>query len=313
MKKSFIADLTLFFIALIWGATFVVVQNAVEILPPNTFNSVRFGIAALFLFIVFLLFSPNKRSLLNKQLVKSGAFLGLWLFGGYALQTVGLLYTSPSKAGFITGLCVVLVPLFSFLLLKDKIKWPATVGVIMAVFGLYLLTTSGSLALNLGDMLVFGCAICFALQIVLTGKFAPKYDALPLAITQIGSVAVLSFLYALFFEDWQAMFDPQVMLVPDVAWGLFITSIPATALAFLAQTSFQKYTTSTRVALIFSLEPVFAAITSYLWIHEILTGLQILGCTLIFSGMIFAELPISAWIANWRGTEKNRERSINHS
>lgn len=313
MKKSLVADITLFFIALIWGATFVVVQNAVEILPPNTFNSVRFGIAALFLFIVYLLFSPNKRSLFDKKMLRSGAFLGLWLFGGYALQTVGLLYTSPSKAGFITGLCVVLVPLFSFLLLKDTIKWPAIVGVIMAVIGLFLLTTSGSLALNLGDFLVFGCAICFALQIVFTGKFAPKFDALPLAITQIGTVAVLSFIYAVFFEHWQTMFDPAVMLVPDVAWGLFITSIPATALAFLAQTSFQKYTTSTRVALLFSLEPVFAALTSYLWIHEILTGLQVLGCTLIFSGMIFAELPISTWVANWRGTEQNTERSVNHS
>lgn len=307
LKKSVVADLTLFMIALVWGATFVVVQNAVAILPPNTFNAVRFTLAALFLAIVYFLFHPQKPALFDLRLIRSGAFLGLWLFGGYAFQTVGLVYTSPSKAGFITGLSVVLVPLFSFLLLKERIKWPAVLGVLMAVVGLYLLTVSGSLAPNIGDLLLFGCTICFALQIVLTGKFAPLYDALPLAIVQIGTVAVLSFLYAVLFEDWHMIFDPAAMFTPDVAWGLFITSIPATALAFLAQTAFQKQTTPTRVALIFALEPVFAAVTSYLWIHEILTGSQVLGCALIFFGMIFAELPISTWAANWKKAQEQKQ------
>lgn len=312
MKKTVIADLTLILVAIVWGATFVVVQNAVAVLPPNTFNALRFFIAAVFLFIIYLLFSRDKKNLLDVKLLRSGAFLGLWLFGGYAFQTMGLMYTSPSKAGFITGLCVVLVPLLAFMVLKEKIKWPAIVGVLMAMFGLFLLTANGSMEPNIGDLLVFGCTICFALQIVFTGKYAPLYAALPLAITQITTVAVLSFLYALFFEKWQLMFDPSVMLNPDVAWGLFITSILATALAFLAQTAFQKMTSSTRVALIFSLEPVFAAVTSYLWIHEVLDGFQILGCSLIFFGMVLAELPITVWIAKWSKNqlEEENQRSV---
>ncbi|MGD8188774.1 DMT family transporter [Brevibacillus ginsengisoli] len=311
MKKPLIADLTLILVAIVWGTTFVVVQNAVAILPPNTFNAARFFIAALFLMIVYW-FSPNKKPLLDARLLRSGAFLGLWLFAGYALQTMGLVYTSPSKAGFITGLCVVLVPLLAMIILKEKVKWPAIVGVLMAMFGLFLLTAKGSMEPNLGDLLVFGCTICFALQIVFTGKYAPLFAALPLAIVQISTVAVLSFLYALFFEKWQLMLDASVMFNPDVAWGLFITSILATALAFLAQTAFQKQTSSTRVALIFSLEPVFAAVTSYLWIHEILNGLQILGCSLIFFGMILAELPLTVWIANWRKTQVSEkdQRSV---
>ncbi len=300
MKKSLIADVTLFLVAFVWGATFVVVQNAIAFLPPNTFNAVRFTLAAAFLLAVLGLFSRVQRRAFTPKLLGAGGFVGLWLFGGYALQTVGLMYTTPSKAAFITGLCVVLVPVFSFALLREKLKWPAVTGVLLAVAGLYLLTVGESLALSMGDLLVFGCALCFALQIVLTGKYAPHFPALPLAIVQLATVAFLSALYAACFENWRLAFDTATLLQPQVAWGLFITAIFATALAFLAQTAFQRQTTATRVALIFSLEPVFAALTAYVWIGDILTGRQVLGCVLIFTGMILAELPIAAWIKLWR-------------
>ncbi|MBO8163794.1 MAG: DMT family transporter [Brevibacillus sp.] len=300
MHKSYVADFTLLAVAFVWGATFVIVQNAIAFLDPNTFNGVRFTIAAVFLTIVHILKSRQLQSFFSWKLISAGLFIGLWLFGGYALQTVGLLYTTSSKAGFITGLSVALVPLFSFLLLKETIRWPGVSGVLLAVSGLYLLTFSGQLSLNLGDMLVFGCAICFALQIVFTGKFAPHHAALPLAIVQLYTVAVLSFFYALLFEDWRKALVPETYLQPDVAWGLCITSIFATALAFLAQTALQKKTSSTRVALIFALEPVFAALTAYLWINEVLTSRQLVGGALIFAGMILAELPIGAWVDAWR-------------
>jgi drug/metabolite transporter (DMT)-like permease len=99
------------------------------------------------------------------------------------------------------------------------------------------------------------------------------------------------------------------MLDANVTWGLFLTAIPATALAFLAQTAFQKQTSSTRVALIFAMEPVFAALTSYLWIHEILTFKQILGCAFIFAGMILAELPVAAWLKAWTSGRVNSGES----
>jgi drug/metabolite transporter (DMT)-like permease len=222
---------------------------------------------------------------------------------------MGLLYTTSSKAGFITGLSVVLVPLFTFLLLRQKVTWTAVVGALAAAVGLYLLTLNQSLQFNLGDLLVFGCAICFALQIVFTGKYAPQFPALPLAIVQLGTVALLSWGYAFFFEEWQLAFSAQAMLTPDVAWGLFITAIPATALAFLAQTAFQKQTTPTRVALIFALEPVFAALTAYVWVNEVLTIRQLVGCALIFSGMILAELPITAWVKAWREARLPQENN----
>jgi drug/metabolite transporter (DMT)-like permease len=309
LKQQWFADGILCLVAFVWGATFLVVQKAIAALPPNTFNAVRFTIAAVFLLIVLLMFARKQLQQFSLPLIRAGVIIGFWLCLGYALQTVGLLYTTPSKAGFITGLCVVLVPLFSLLLLGDRVKPPAVVGVLMAAYGLYMLTLSQSLTLNPGDILVFGCAICFALQIVITGKYAPVFPPLPLAIVQLSTVAVLSWLYALLFEDWQRAFDPAVIFSSAVAWGLFITSIFATALAFLAQTAFQKHTSSTRVALIFALEPVFAALTSYLWIQEVLTSRQFIGCLLIFSGMILAELPIHAWWQAWRNKSMAREES----
>ncbi|QRG70518.1 DMT family transporter [Brevibacillus choshinensis] len=294
------ADTTLFLIAFIWGSTFLIVQQAISSLPPNTFNAVRFTVAALFLVIIQAVLYRHQWKEWRGPLFKAGIILGFWLCLGYALQTVGLLYTTPSKAGFITGLSVVLVPLFSLLLMKERVKPAAVVGVVLAAVGLYLLTQSQEFSFNLGDILVFGCAICFAMQIVFTGKYAPHFPALPLAITQLGTVAVMSWIYAFFFEDYGRAFDPQILFSPEVAFGLVITSIFATALAFLAQTALQKQTSSTRVALIFALEPVFAALTSYVFINEILSGRQLTGCLMIFVGMILAELPIQQWMQSSR-------------
>ncbi|MED1725161.1 DMT family transporter [Brevibacillus parabrevis] len=294
------ADITLLLIALVWGTTFLIVQQAIASLPPNTFNAVRFTVAALFLLVILLIRNRRQLTEFRGLIIRAGIILGFWLCLGYALQTVGLLYTTPSKAGFITGLSVVLVPLFSFLLLRDRIKVVAVIGVILAAAGLYLLTQNQEFSFNLGDALVFGCAICFAMQIVFTGKYAPRFSALPLAIVQLGTVAVMSWLYAFFCEDWSRAFDPAILFIPEVAMGLIVTSIFATALAFLAQTALQKQTSSTRVALIFALEPVFAALTSYIFIHEVLNGRQLTGCLMIFTGMILAELPIAQWLQQAR-------------
>lgn len=278
-------------VALVWGATFVIVQNAISLLPPIAFNGIRFLIAALLLGAWLLLFERKQLALFDRKLFISGLIIGVWLFLAYATQTVGLLYTSSSKAGFITGLSVVLVPLFSFLLLKLHPNKNAILGVAVATVGLYLLTMTDVTALNQGDFLVFLCAIGFALQIVFTGKYSSKYPSLLLTVVQIGTVAVFSIIYSMFFEDWKLALEPSVLFSNEVLIALIVTSVFATALAFFAQTNFQKFTTPTRVALIFAMEPVFAAITGFIWAHDRLSFSAIIGCLLILSGMIFAELP----------------------
>lgn len=322
MTKRLMADLILLLVAFIWGTTFVVVQKAIDQLPPYSFLFVRFGVAFLFLLLFIfmrrLFGKPEQRNspFIAKKSLGSGAILAIWLFAGYAFQTTGLLYTSSSKAGFITGLSVVLVPFFSFFLLKLRPKFPAVIGVILALIGLYLLAfgdkpavNAGNIIgdavwLNKGDLLVFFCAIGFALQIVFTGKYAGKHDAMALTLVQLGSVSLLNFIFALLFEDVRLSFSADILLSPYMIFALFITSILGTALAFLAQTYFQRYTTPTRVGLIFAMEPIFAALTGVLVAGDVLTLPIIVGCGLIFSGMLLAELP-SELLFKFLRTKKN--------
>lgn len=300
MKKSTFADLSLLFVAFIWGTTFVLVQNAISTMEPFAFNGFRFFIAFVILFLSLLLFQRKQLQLFSKKIVISGFLLGFWLFLGYATQTLGLLYTTSSKAGFITGLSVVLVPFFSFLLLKQKPSFPAVIGVSIATVGLFLLTMTDIAALNIGDFFVLICAFGFAMHIIFTGKFSEQFPTLLLTTIQILTVSILSLVSSFIFEDFNEMMKLSVISSQSVIIALFVTSVFATALAFFAQTSFQKYTTPTRVALIFAMEPVFAAIAGYYWASERLSISAIMGCLFIFLGMVFAELPAErfSWFRN---------------
>jgi drug/metabolite transporter (DMT)-like permease len=291
IKASIFADLSLLFVALIWGATFVLVQNAISFLEPFSFNAVRFTAAAVLLGLWLIVFEKGQLKKSDKKLMLSGMMLGFLLFIGYAFQTLGLLYTTSSKAGFITGLSVVLVPLLMIGILKQRPGVNSITGVAAATLGLYLLTMSDVSSLNIGDGFVLICAAGFALHIVFTGKFSSSYPTLLLTTVQISTVAVLSAISSVIFEDWKRVFNPEVIYSANVLVALLITSILATALAFFIQTNFQKHTTATRVALIFAMEPVFAAITAYFWASERLTYIALVGCSLIFAGMVFAELP----------------------
>ncbi|WP_018130986.1 DMT family transporter [Effusibacillus pohliae] len=289
MKKSLMADLILLCVTFAWGATFVLVKEAIATMPPFTFLGVRFAIAAVLLYLMLFLFKRNQLKA-DKGAVRAGLVLGFWLFAGYAFQTFGLKYTTASKAGFITGLSVVLVPLFSVWMLRLKPKRTTLVGIAAATVGLALLSLDKVEAANLGDALVFLCAVSFAMHITTMGKYAPRFKALPLATYQIAAVAMFNLLSGWLFEPWQQAFTKQVLFNPTVDMALIICAVFATALAFLAQTQFQKFTTPSRTALIFSTEPVFAAVTAYLWADERLSGQAVVGCLLILVGMVIAEL-----------------------
>lgn len=289
VRKSLLADMVLLVVTFSWGATFVLVKEAIETMPPFTFLGVRFAIAAILLYLILLLFKREQLQFDN-GILKAGTVLGFWLFAGYIFQTLGLQYTSASKAGFITGLSVVLVPLFSVWLLRIKPKRATVIGVGTATAGLALLSLDKVEAANFGDFLVLLCALSYAMHIIMMGKFAPKFKALPLALTQITAVAIFNLAGALLFEPWQSALAKDVLFNPSVDLALIITAVFATGLAFVAQSQFQKFTTPTRTALIFSTEPVFAAVTAYFWADERLSGQGIIGALLILAGMLMAEL-----------------------
>jgi drug/metabolite transporter (DMT)-like permease len=308
MKKPILADISLLLVTFIWGTTFVLVQNAINSIQPFAFNGIRFLAAAAILILWLFFFERKQIKKINKRLILTGTFIGFWLFLGYATQTAGLLYTTSSKAGFITGLSVVCVPLFSKFILKQSLRRNAVIGVITAMIGLFLLTATDISDFNIGDGLVFICALCFALHIIFTGKFTGNYPSLLLTVIQLATVSFLSIISSFLFENWKEPFRPDIFLTKNVGIALLITSVFATAFAFLVQTNFQKYTTTTRVALIFTMEPVFAAITGYVWARDHLAYSALLGCVFIFSGMIFAELPSKKLIRK-RPAEKNRKIS----
>lgn len=284
------AELSLLFVALIWGVTFIIVQQAIDLLPPLLFNGIRFLCAALLLFMIILFRKETAR--LTSKTWKHGIILGICLAIGYAFQTIGLLYTTVSKTGFITGLSVVLVPLLSLILLKKKPTPGAAVGSVTAAAGLYLLTAGGSGGWNIGDFFVLICAFGFAFHIIFTDIYTQSSSALALTAVQIITVAVLCFLGGFILEDWQSALTSANLLNSAVWRALLITAFLATALAFFVQTAAQKHTTPTRVVLILAMEPVFGALTAFFWIDERLNAAGLTGCAFIFIGMLLAEIPV---------------------
>lgn len=291
MKRSLYADLTLLIVAIIWGTTFLIVQAAVRSMPPLAFNGIRFAGAAALFMIIMALFAREQWKQFNRAILVRGIILGIFLFGGYAFQTYGLLYTTSSNAGFITGLSVVLVPFFSVWLMKQRLGWMAWLSAGLALIGLFLLSMGGSsFMLNKGDALVLACAVCFALQIMLTGKYAPQHPTFLLVTIQLGTVGILGLLGSFAFEDAGTVQQlARVVIEPEVLIALSVTLGLGTAFAFWAQTTCQKYTSATRVAIIFAMEPVFAGITGVVWGNEKLGPAAIAGCVLMLVSMLIAE------------------------
>lgn len=290
---------------LIWGATFVMVKDAVSAFPVFSFMAIRFMLAAAALTPLVLWrrrqlaaaspTGPFAGMARLPRVVLPALFIGGALAAGYAFQTFGLQLTTPAKAGFITGLQVVIVPLAAALLLRRSPKRNAWLGVGLAVVGLALLSLQAGLRIEAGDALVLGCAVAFAAHILLTSHFASRHDPLLLTLGQIVTVALLSGCAALLLDvpavGWPAL---AAALSGQVLFAAAFTGLLATAAAFGIQTVAQRFTTATHTALIFAAEPVFAGLFSFLLIGELLGMRQVIGCGLILAGMVVAEMKRGA-------------------
>ena len=264
----------------VWGLTFVQVKDAVALYPVFAFLALRFGIAAL------ALAPPSITRVrgIGRGGLGAAVFAGLLLAVGYALQTFGLERTTVSSAGFVTGMYVVLTPLIALAVYRMHVAPAAWGGVALAMIGLAMLAGvhGGSLV---GDVLVLGGAAVYSLQIVVMERYAQLYD--PLAFT--------------FVEMLAAAVGLGVCALPHLAvprgwtvWGaLFVTGIFASALAFLIQMWAQQRTSATRTALVFTLEPVFAAGFGYWLAGDRLGPIGALGCAVIMLGIVLAE-PVAA-------------------
>jgi drug/metabolite transporter (DMT)-like permease len=284
-------ELAMVAVTAVWGSTFVLVRDAVAQVPPFTFIAYRFLAAALLLAAIrprLALGGPaagGAPGLGGRGLgpLAAGAVIGVALFAGYGFQTVGLQYTTASNAGFITGLSVVLTPLLGALLLRQAPgRWPVT-GACVAAVGLALLSLQ-RLEVRRGDALVFACAVAFATHILLLGRYAPRLSTYRLAVVQLATAGLLALVWAGLAGDLAVPASAEVWV------ALAITSVAASAGAFLIQTRAQREVSPTRTAVIFTMEPVFAGLFGFLLAGERLSGRGWLGAGLILAGMLTAEL-----------------------
>ncbi len=275
------ADLSLVTATFFWGATFVIVKDAVSKVSVFFFLSQRFIIAAI---LLVLICSALKRPLGMRE-IRYGFILGLFLFGCFALQTSALLYTTATNTAFLTGLYVIFTPVFESVLFKKPASRYMAAGVVLAAAGLFFLTSEGiSWSFNKGDLLAFLCAIGATLHIIYTGRYAPRGDIFWITAVQIGTVGILSLFIAAF--QGQNVF----VYHSGIRSALIICVLFATVFAFLIQTSMQRFTGPAQAALIFCLEPVFAAVYAYFAINETLGWVGFFGAVLILAAMFVSEL-----------------------
>jgi drug/metabolite transporter (DMT)-like permease len=286
---TWVADILLLIVALLWGGGFIGVNVAVNNVPPLYMTSIRFAIAA---FLLIVIFFKNIKGFTKKDLI-AGIITGTFLFLGTLLQTIAAKNVPVGKLAFLTALNVVIVPFLAFILYKGKLSIKNILSSILALLGIAVLNLKGGTleGFQKGDILAILCAFCFAGQIVALGHFSKEVEPLRLTAFQLVAASVFSFAGAILFET------PPNNLTLDVLGALLYLGIFSTFLAFSLQTIGQKYTSPERASVIMCLESVFAAIFGVILLKEILTLNMIIGCSLIFLGILLAE---------WKGTNKNK-------
>ena len=291
MKSKFKGALSLFLATLIWGTAFVAQSMGMERIGPFTFQAIRCTLAVLFLVpLSFLLELPKggpKATVArwgNKKLWKAGLICGGALFVAASLQQVGLVYTDAGKAGFLTAMYIVLVPILG-LFLGRKVTKSAVFSIVLAVIGLYLLSCLGVSKINIGDLLLMGCALGYAVQILCVDCFALDVDGLRLNCIQALVAAVLSVPFMVFTEELH-LADILSCTLP-----LLYAGVMSMGVAYTLQIVGQQHMEPTGASLIMSLESVIAVLSGWLILKETMTGPEILGCCLVFAAVILSQLP----------------------
>jgi drug/metabolite transporter (DMT)-like permease len=280
IPKHLQAELALLSLTITWGVSFPVIKIVLGNMPPGLFLSCRFTLAFLST-IPFILKTPKSEF---RNTIQPGLVLGLFLGLGFLLQTIGLIYTTSTKNAFITSLYIVFVPLIYILMYRKIPGRAASLGTVISLTGLYLLTSPSEGSVNIGDILTLFTAVSYALYIIYVDIYSRRHALAPLVFWQLAWTVPLSGFYTFFFESHTATFTPLAVMT-IIVMALLGTTIPA-----FVQTGLQKNTTPSRTAVIFSGEAVFAAIASYLILSEMLSLTGWIGAILILCGILFCEL-----------------------
>ena len=310
------SNILLLITAAIWGFAFVAQRVSMEYLGPFTFNAARFILGSLSLLpLVFI--SRDQRPASGgihpppgfKFVIFGGIAAGFMLFMGMSLQQVGLVYTTAGKAGFITSLYVVIVPILA-LFWKQPTNPGTWIGVSLAAIGLYFLSVTEKFSIELGDLLVFFCAFFWAGQVLIISWLSPRIQSVKLAFTQFVVCACLSLVVAVIFEDisWTAL--------TQATWPILYNGILSSGVAFTFQVIAQRHTHPAHASIIMSMEAVFAAIGGWLLLNEVLSMRGLLGCGLMLGGMLLSQLwasesrPRPPAMIKLNSTQRRKGRSV---
>ena len=280
MTKQSKAETALLCTTLIWASTFVAMKIGLRDISPILMTAIRFTVASTF----FLALFRKQIFPLSSEAILKGTILGFFLFIGFIAQNIGLIYTTASKSAFITSLMVVFVPVLQFAIVKRAPTLGNIVGIIIVVGGLWLLTSPEGSEFNLGDLLTFVCAVVFAFYIVYLDIASKTMTTIQLSFLQSAVCAVFAIISTIAFENY--FLNPTSSVIIAVVY----LTVFATVLTTFVQTKYQKDTTPTRAAIIFTIEPVWASIYAYFILGETLGPLGIAGGGLIISGVLVSEL-----------------------
>jgi len=289
--------------AIVWGTAFVFQRVGMDYIEPFTFSFVRMYLASAALCVVAFLediahikkkgkrsvsMGPEGYARYKKDTILGGICCGICLSGGTCFQQFGVVYTTAGKAGFITALYMLLVPIIGVLFLKRKVQWLTWIGVVVGTIGLYLLSIKGGFTIDIGDRYVMVCAVFFSLHILCCDHFSGRGNPLQMSAVQFFTTAVVTNILAILFETptWEKISSAWF---PIVFCGLF-----SGALGYTLQMIAQKYTEPAVASLLMSLESVFAAISGRIILKETMSGRETLGCIIMFTAIILVQIPLPA-------------------
>ncbi|RSL31714.1 DMT family transporter [Salibacterium salarium] len=283
MSMQLRADMMMILVTVSWGTSYVFMKMGLGSIEAFNLVALRFGIAFLFAGLLFY-----KRLIkVDLKTVKYGMILGFILYLVFTFITFGVKTTSASNAGFIVSLAVIFVPVLSALFLKQKIGPRVFTGIFLSLLGIGLLTLNPQLQMNPGDVLCMLGALSYATYILVTGSLTKNVDSLSLGIIQLGFVSLFGLI--------SSFMAPETTVLPDTAgsWFAIISlGIFCSAIGFTIQTISQKYTTPTNTGLIFSLEPVFAAVFAFLVLDEKFTTNAYIGAALVLTGVLLSRIDV---------------------
>ncbi|WP_427110659.1 DMT family transporter [Lysinibacillus xylanilyticus] len=278
--KKYIADGMLLVTAIVWGSGFVITAIALEYLTAYQVMAGRFLLASIILTVLF----GYKLKKASKSVIWKGILLGSILYIAFALQTVGLQYTTPSKNAFLTAVNVIIVPLIAFAVYKRRIDGYEIIGSVIAIVGIGFLSLQGSLTMNIGDALSLACAVAFAFDIFCTNLFVQKEDAIVLTIIQFITASFIGVLVVV------GQGDIPTTIEKEAIYSIIYLAIFSTTLAYLFQNIANQYTSATKAAIILSTESFFGMVLSVIFLHEVLTSRMVVGAILILLAILIAEV-----------------------